>query len=116
MNGIMSWISSISLLGSMGDSDDDDLISVQDILLAATFSSVLALSYVFQHYRNSERLNDAKIVNLNRENSELTRKYRIVKEEIRKCELSELEQKKEFKKILAQISLIAAHQHSNLSK
>ena len=116
MNGIMSWISSISLLSSMEDSDDDDSISIQDILIAATFSSVLALSYVLHRYRNSERLNNAKILNLRKKNRELASKNYNQKQKIETHKQAELEQEMKFKEILAQVILTLTHQHSNLSK
>ena len=56
MNGIMNWVTSIASMTSINGNDDEDFISLKDILLLATITSVCAFSYALQTYRNSERL------------------------------------------------------------
>ena len=113
MNEIMSWFSSFSLTNDYGD---EEVRTVQNVLLVATFSGVLGLSYALQRYRNSEKLKNAKIKDLTIINSELVKKCDDQKRKIDEGRRSRDEEEKKYKEIFAQIILIATYQHSNLSK
>lgn len=113
MNGIMTWITSMA---SMKDSDDEDFISLQDILFLTTITSFCVFSYTLQGYRNSERLYKAKIIDLTIKNSQLTERCSSQEQKIKDEELSNKEEEKKFKEILTRVVLIVTNQHSNLSK
>lgn len=116
MNGILSWVATMASMRSINKSDDEDFISLQDILFIATITSFCALSYVNQTYRNSERLYKAKVIDLTTKNNQLSELCSFQENKIKEEELSNKEKETKIKQIIAQVVLIATNQHSNLSK